>query len=263
MPGAAHPPSSSSRRIQGAPRAWGGRRPNAGRKPGPGKRRNTPHRARPEHFARHPVHVTLRSAFRPLRSQHVFPTLRIAFARANRRDPERFRIVHFSVQYDHVHLLVEARDKAALSAGVRSVSIRIARYVNELVGRRGRLWADRWFGRDLTTERAVRVALVYILANFRKHARARLPVGIDRFSSGSWFDGFRGFRPERDPPPWVRRGPPPFPNATARSDLAWVVRPPRSLLASVAWRRLGLIRLDEAPSSSPTSPDARDGVPLR
>src|SRR5262245_1640619 len=167
-----------SRRAQRSQRTWGGRRSNAGRKRAPGVRANTPHRARPEHFARHPVHVTLRSAFRPLRSQHVFPTLRIAFARANRRDPERFRIVHFSVQYDHVHLLVEARDKAALSAGVRSISIRIARYVNELLGRKGRLWADRWFGRDLTTERAVRVALVYVLANFRKHAKKRLPIGI-------------------------------------------------------------------------------------
>ena len=194
------------------------------------------------------MHVTLRSAFRPLRSQHVFPTLRIAFARANRRAPERFRIVHFSVQFDHVHLLVEAKDERSLSAGMRSVSIRIARYVNELLGRKGRLWADRWFGRALTTPRQVRVALVYVLANFRKHAKKRLARGIDRFSSGAWFDGFRRFRPERDPPPWVNRAPPPFTGETAVNDRTWLVRPSRTELARTAWRRFGLVRLDEAPS---------------
>jgi REP element-mobilizing transposase RayT len=182
--------------------------------------------------------------------------LRIAIARANRRVPELFRVVHFSVQYDHVHLLVEARDKRALSAGVRSVSIRIARYVNELLGRKGRLWADRWFGRELTTEREVRTALVYVLANFRKHARKRLPKGIDRFSSGARFDGFRGFRPGHGRVPWVQRAPAPFSGEAAREDETWVVRPPRSRLASVGWRRFGLIGLDEAPASNSPAPPA-------
>ena len=177
--------------------------------------------------------------------------MRIAFSRANRRAPERFRIVHFSVQYDHVHLLVEARDKRALSAGIRSVSIRIARYVNELLGRRGPLWADRWFGRALTTPRAVRVALVYVLANFRKHARKRQPRGIDGFSSGESFDRFRDWRPGRHRTPWALRAPPPFTGNEASVDRTWVVRPPKSDLARVAWRRFGLIQLDEAPSSVP------------
>jgi REP element-mobilizing transposase RayT len=232
-----------------SPRTWGGLRPHAGRKR-MGPRSNTPHRARPKHFARHPVHVTMRSAFRPLRSQHVFPTLRIALARANRRAPQRFRIVHFSVQYDHVHLLVEARDKRSLSAGMRSVSIRIARYVNELLGRKGALWADRWFGRALTTPRSVRTALVYVLANFRKHARKPPPSGIDPFSSGGTFDGFRGFLPARQRTPWALGPPPHFGGTHAALDHEWLVRPARTDLGSVAWRRLGLLRLDEAPVPS-------------
>jgi putative transposase len=75
------------------------------------------------------------------------------------------------VQHDHLHLLVEASSKRELSAGMRSVVIRIARYVNALLGRRGRYWADRWHGRGLRSPREVRNALVYVLANFRKHAR--------------------------------------------------------------------------------------------
>jgi REP element-mobilizing transposase RayT len=95
------------------------------------------------HSERHPVHVTLRSMFRPLRSQHVFPTVCLAIQGATQRAPERFRVLHFSVPSDHVHLVVEASDKQALSAGVRGIAIRLARYVNALVMRRGRFFADR------------------------------------------------------------------------------------------------------------------------
>ena len=41
-------------------------------------------------------------------------------AGATRRAPEHFRVVHFSVQWDHVHLIVEASDERALSRGVRA-----------------------------------------------------------------------------------------------------------------------------------------------
>ena len=230
------------------PRGRGGRRPGAGR-PANSSRSPTPHRALAEHKARHPVHVTLRSGFGPLRSQHVYPTLRLALARANRREPARFRIVHFSIQWDHVHLIVEASDKRALSSGVRSIAIRIALYVNELLGRRGRLWADRWFGRTLTSPRQVRNALVYVLANFRKHARLTPPPGIDPFSSGARFDGYREWQPKSAiSPPWSGRPPPPFPHTEeTKDDAEWVVRPSRQWLTGVGWRRHGLVTLAEAP----------------
>jgi putative transposase len=190
-------------------------------------------------LASEPVHVTLRARLAPLRSQHVFPTIRLALARAARRDPAKFRLLHFSIQHDHVHLLVEASDKRALSSGVRSIAIRIARYVNDLLSRRGALWGDRWHGRALTSPREVRNALVYVLANFRKHARGPVPAGIDPFSSGAWFDGWKTWCPgERappfaQPPRWSNEG---CPISAARS---WLVR--------AGWRRRGLLRLDEEP----------------
>jgi REP element-mobilizing transposase RayT len=242
--------SSSRRRGQARaaqqelkfPNTWGGRRPGAGRKPAPG-RSPVPHRARPRHYAGHPVHVTLRSAFRPLRSQFVFPTLCLALAGASRREPKRFRILHFSVQFDHVHLVVEAKDKRALSSGVRSVSIRIARYVNDLVRRRGRFWADRWHGRELTSPRQVRNVLVYVFGNFRKHARRVLGRGVDAFSSGARFDGWREFRAGAEPPLVGAKS-----HAALGAEV--VVAAPQTWLAAKGWRRLGLIGMDEAPLSS-------------
>ncbi|HEY4157661.1 MAG TPA: hypothetical protein VGM29_06170, partial [Polyangiaceae bacterium] len=96
---------------------WGGRRAGAGRKPAPGRAR-VRHAARPKHAHAHPVHVVLRSKFRPLRSQFTFPTVELALARATRARLG-FRVVHFSVQHDHLHLIVEASSKRALSRGMQ------------------------------------------------------------------------------------------------------------------------------------------------
>jgi putative transposase len=138
-----------------------------------------------------------------------------------------------------VHLLVEASDKRALSSGVRSIAIRIARYVNDLLSRRGAFWGDRWHGRALTSPREVRNALVYVLANFRKHARRTVPAGIDPFSSGAWFDGWKDRRHAEREPPFAQR--PRRPNADCPVSRA------RSWLARVGWRRRGLLSIDEAP----------------
>jgi REP element-mobilizing transposase RayT len=222
-------------------KTWGGKRVGAGRK-SRSERPNVPHRARPKHFAAHPVHVTLRSMFRPLRSQHVFPTVCLALKGATKRDEKRFRILQFSVQWDHVHLVVEASDKRALSSGIASVSIRIARYVNELVSRRGRFWADRWHGRELTSPRQVRNALVYVLANFRKHAKTPLRGGVDAFSSSARFDGWRGVASGAALP----RAGPAFHSAMVRHV---VVSEAKTWLAGVGWRRAGLVGFREEPKS--------------
>jgi REP element-mobilizing transposase RayT len=195
------------------------------------------------------VHVTLRASLGSLRSQLLFPTVRHAITLAGRRDVERFRVVHFSVQYDHVHLVVEAANKRALGAGMRSLAIRVALSVNELLTRKGRFWADRWHGRALASPSEVRNAVVYVLANFRKHARRPVAAGIDPFSSGAWFAHFRGFDPSRDAPRFFGRAPP-----LGAADIGAPVSPPRTWLLTGGLARKAPVGLDEAP---PADPDAR------
>ena len=205
---------------------WGGRRDGAGRKLTPGRRPSVPHRARPPHEAAHPVHVTLRTgvAVRCLRSARAFPAVARALAASS---TDEFRILQYSAQDDHLHLIVEARNTRTLSSGVRGFAIRIARAVNRALGRRGRVWGTRYHARALMTPREVRHALVYVLNNRRKHAvNAR---GLDPCSSGQWFDGWRDFR------------------VSARS--AAPVARPRTWLAAVGWRRHGLLGLDERPGA--------------
>jgi putative transposase len=210
------------------PATWGGRREGAGRKRAPGTRPSVPHRSRPAHIAAHPVHVTLRAseAIRCLRSPRVFPSVRGALARSSRAG---FRVIEFSVQDDHVHLIAEAADGCTLSGGVRGLAIRLARAVNRTLGRRGQVWGSRYHARELTTPRAVRHALIYVLNNFRKHLHA--VTGFDPCSSAAWFAGWRstGANLPNESPPVARA---------------------RTWLARVGWRRHGLIDLAERPKRS-------------
>ena len=92
-----------------------------------------PHDERPAHVDRHPVQVTLRAApdIRGLRTRRIFPAVQSAIARSS---SDRFRVVHFSVQQDHLHLIVEGDERVALRNGIRGLAIRIALAVNRFVG---------------------------------------------------------------------------------------------------------------------------------
>jgi len=157
-----------------------------------------------------------------LRRPVAYRALVRALSRASR---DEFRVVHFSVQTNHVDLICEAAGKAALSRGMRGAAIRISLAVNRAMGRRGALWCGRYHARTLATPRMVRNALVYVLANVRKHLRA--VAGLDPCSSAPWFDGFRERR-----------------TVTA----TWApTAPPSTWLLRVGWRRHGLIDVRESP----------------
>lgn len=205
------------------------------------------HRARHVHQARFPVHVTLRTTCRSLRTQYVFPTVRIAIAATNRAMKDHFRICEFSVQGDHIHLLVEAENTTELTRGMKSLACRLAYHVNRLLSQRGRFTAGRFHSRDLETPRAVRNALVYVLGNFRKHGRRQGRVcssPLDVFSSAPYFLGFRGLR-GRSP---LDHRPGLIPRSLAPPDAVPVERGTTWLL-SQGWVQLGFISLNEAPKS--------------
>jgi len=171
-------------------RTWGGARAGAGRKPN-GRWAGVSHLGRPVHSRHHPLHVTLRvrQGLSTLREHELFLEVRRALAAG--RERFGFRLVHFSVQRDHLHLLAEARDRRALSRGVQGLSIRVARAINRRLRRHGRVFADRYHARALKTPRAARWALRYVLLNVRKHEPQAVPFGfVDACSSAAWFDGF-------------------------------------------------------------------------
>ena len=210
---------------------WGGSREGAGRKAA--ARARVWHRGRAEFPESHPGLVTIRvrSGVPSLRTvrlvREMERSLRVIAKRAD------FRVVHYSLQHDHVHLLIEAEGAAALSNGMKCLAARLARAVNRVFNRRGAVLDGRYHHRALGTPREVRAALRYVLLNARKHVAQRDSAAsdaagcVDPASSGRWFEGWA-----------VCAAPPADRPAVARAQ-TWLLR--------AGWQRHGLIRSDEIP----------------
>jgi REP-associated tyrosine transposase len=213
---------------------WGGRRTGAGRPRGP--RPVVYHVGRPSVPGYCPSHVTLRVRrdVPSLRSRRFLREFRQSLRRACER--KGFRVCHYSLQCDHLHLVVEAAGKESLGRGMKSVAARLARAVNRVFRRKGPVLLGRYHLHILRTPREVRNALAYVLLNVRKHWRQRNgsppPVRLDVASSGAWFDG------------WTR--PPPMLEEPPLRDVA----PPRTWLLTKGWRSHGLVDPVETPGTS-------------
>ena len=189
-----------------------------------------------------------------MRIAEGLPSLRSAAAWATivgalRRARERFglRVIEYSVLGNHLHFIVEARDRESLIRGLRGLTTRLAKQLNKTWKRRGKVFPHRYHSRILTTPREVRHALAYVLLNRRHHEHAAKrtaethgdpprpmsPPAIDRCSSGARFDGWRE----------APRG------ADRDADLGTV--PAKTWLLRVGWRRHGLIGLAEIPGVGP------------
>ncbi len=238
----------------------GGARPGAGRKPKDGishLKRGEPHELRPEVKARFARHVVLRvvPTIGSLRKRHLYAALRVATIAVAMRELAyddvngAFRIVHISIQKTHVHMLVEADNKRAMSRGMQSFMISAAKQINRAysekmglaVRRRGRVFADRYHQEIIETPRQARHALSYVLNNWRKHREDRKAGtetwNVDPYSTGWHFMGWR----ER-----------------ADEDVHWrhrdtydplVVYFPKTWLLREGWRKAGTISFYEVPSA--------------
>jgi len=214
------------RRKDGRPRHKPGRKKS-------GKPRGGPHRKRPELDARHPVHVVLRAKRRlSWREGRTYGVLRrvLRFYLGN---PD-FRICHISIQKNHLHMIVEATRKQALSRGMQSFAIRAARAINREWGSCDEVFVERYHASQITTARYARHALAYVLNNWRRHredfANGReIAAHLDPYSSGVSFDGWTmtfAAHPDYNPLP---------------------VSVPETWLLRHGWRRYGLISPHECP----------------
>jgi len=187
------------------------------------------HRTRAEHDARHPVHVVLRVTreVRALRGFAQYHAIRGALGTAAAR--EDFRVVHISIQSNHLHLMCEAESKPALARGMQGLTISAAKRLNRALGRkRGTVFAYRYHATAITGPTQTRNTIAYVLNNWRKHGAARR-WRVDPFSSAPLFNGWsrpHGHAPPKEPLPVV-------------APMTWLLR--------AGWRRAGAIRFGELP----------------
>lgn len=216
------------------PTGHGGWRPGAGRKKRPG---SDPHLPRARFAGATPVYVTVKLAedAPTLRTAAVARAVWAAVEAGHRAD---FRVVHYAVLADQLRFVVEAAGTQALSRGMQGLTIRLARRVNAQLGRRGKLFAQRYQARPLRTPAEVRAAIGDVLLGAWGAGARRTPGTIDPHASGLWFDGWK---------------------AAARTDVAWLRalakagRPtaaPRTALLARGWRTAGgPLDVDAAPRS--------------
>jgi REP element-mobilizing transposase RayT len=213
------------------PIGHGGWRPGAGR---PRSRNGVSHEKREPVAATHPQHVTFRlvDGLPSMRQRKLVADLRQRIAKAHRDD---FRVIEFSIEANHMHFIIEARDNEARARGITGLKIRLARCVNRYLGRSGKVFADRYHARALKTPREVRLALRYVLNNARHHGIDLGRDWIDPCSSAAWFDGWK--QPIQ-PDTWWKRELLAEPSPVA-APTVWLLR--------VGWRRHGAIAFDEVP----------------
>ncbi len=186
--------------------------------------------------ARFPAHVTMKllRGLPRLRNRPEYAALRAAFRGGC--DRNGFRLTHYAVLNDHLHLLVEAADRATLSRGLQGLAIRVAKALNKLWSRHGTVFADRYHDRILKSPREVRNALRYVLGNGKKHAtegrEVQVTQAIDTYTSAPWFDGFRETVTVRG----IEAMPRPVTEAHT-----WML--------TIGWRRLGLLSVHELPAT--------------
>ncbi len=214
------------------------------RKPGDFPR----HVPRPRVIRATPVHVTIRlvPSIRRLRSTRRFRVIRRALVSGGLRFG--FRLVHYSVQNSHLHVLGEAESERAVGRAMKGLGVRIARGLNRLLRRRGTVIAERYHLRVVRDAAQARRTIAYVLNNLRRHMAQRglrLPDDhLDECSSAAAFDGWASARSSatracrsRDPCPELPLG----------------VHPPESRLLQYRWRAGGRIH----PSTVPGNFDER------
>jgi len=184
------------------------------------------------------VTLKVRESVTSLRTVAVVREVEASFRRGAERD--EFRLVHYSLQRDHLHAIVEADGPEALGRGMKSLAARLARAVNRALRRSGPVLRERYHLRVLTSPTQVRNALRYVLLNARRHWAKRRgsrdlpgPVRLDPASSARWFQGWRSGSVGAE--------------EVARTGDLPAVRVPRTWLLAVGWRRLGLLDPAEVP----------------
>lgn len=178
------------------------------------------------------VSLKLRERHPELRTRDYYHAIRKVLATFLGREDIRF--VHASVQNTHLHFLVEAESKRALTRGMQSLTVALSYAIGG--GRRTVTFRERYHATQITTPRQARNALAYVLNNWRRHREdcvslRHFQAPVDAYSSGVTFTGWAG------PPPFtLPRGYDPLPMSPARTELL-----------ARSWRRFGLIDPFERP----------------
>lgn len=149
----------------------GGRRPGSGRKRI--HSRGVAHRTREVVTGRTPLHINFKFR-KTIRNKHALKLLKRALLKAR---SQGLCVIHFSLQSNHIHLIVEAQSNQILTKGMRSLTVTFAKGLHL-----GRIQVGRYHLHVLKSIQETRHAVRYVLFNKQKHEKGTYSV-IDGYSS--------------------------------------------------------------------------------
>ena len=150
---------------------------HGGRRPGSGKKRisskGVAHRTREKVSLKNPLHINFKYNT-AIKNKQSLKLLKRAIMNARSHG---LNIIHFSLQYNHVHLIIESQSNECLTRGMRSLTVTFAKGL-----KKGRVQLERYHLHVLRSLRETRNAVNYVLFNQQKHEKGRY-TRIDGFSS--------------------------------------------------------------------------------
>lgn len=172
------------------------------------------------------MHVTMRRVpnLPSFRQQRV---RRLVLEQMRRLNDHVFQLVHFSIQTNHLHFIVEPGDRETIIRKIQGLMVALAKRINAMLGgRRGKVWADRYFRRDVSTSREMHALLRYVFHDAKKHGQhPPNVVTLDPYSSAWTFDGWDV---DLSPPPDTADWPRPRPR-TRLLKIGWFQQGPLSI----------------------------------
>ncbi len=148
----------------------GGRRKGAGRKRTIA--RGVDHKKREIITSSQPVHINIKMNI-PVKSETGLLALEKSIANSRRY----FHILHYSLQWNHIHLIIEAADNKALFSGMRSFTNTFVKVMGK-----GSIQKERYHLHPLKSMKETKNAFRYVIFNEVHHSK-KTSMRADLFSS--------------------------------------------------------------------------------
>ncbi|MBC7427185.1 MAG: transposase [Bacteriovorax sp.] len=144
------------------------------------------HTKREEISRPRPLHLTIKLIRADIQNKIFLKALRHAIVRARLQG---LKIIHYSLEHDHIHLYAESSDNKTLGSGMKALGVSLVKKINIYFKRKGTCYKTRYHLRILRSASEVKNVINYILKNGIKHKRTNSV--IDPYNSALVLHDFR------------------------------------------------------------------------
>lgn len=130
------------------------------------------HTSRPKISRPTSLHLTIKvkSIKANIKNKIILHMLKRAILNARRQG---LKVIHFSLEYDHVHLLIEADNNLTLGKGMKALGVTLAKRINKFRGLKGAVYKHRYHFRRVGSSAQLKKVMNYIFSNGVKHGTSK------------------------------------------------------------------------------------------